>query len=158
MMKYKIQKWFSQWGIFRKKKSQWLKFRGCQNDFFRWKHFCQKKANPPDGEILDEDIYSLNRYQLKNLLDKNIHFGFFQLEDCSFKYDPETEALLKRVQRTTGEELLFDLKDQDLQQPLVLLCKEGLMSKTIAQKLRDRGVINAYFVQGGIRALLKDEE
>ena len=104
------------------------------------------------------DLYSLNRYQLKNLLDKNVYFRFFQLEDFSYSYNKEIEHLLKKVEKKVEETLLLDLKDQDLKQPIVLICDKGFASRPVAQKLRSRGFINVYFVQGGLKGLLEDEK
>ena len=145
------------------------------------------------------DLYSLNYEQLKNLLDKNIQFGFFLLEDkasdtelksnnpsasdaelksnnpsasdtelksnnpsasdTDLKRDnPLTEGplILKKAKKTTDQELLLELKNQDLKQPLVLLCEEGERSCFVAKNLRDKGFINVYFVSGGVKALLKE--
>lgn len=128
--------------------------------FYLGKHFpnagkLNQNSNKNKPQL--EEMYSLNRYQLKNLLDKNIHFGFFQLEDFSFSADKKTEDLLKKAQRKTEQELLSDLKTEDFKQPLVLICEKGLFSQKLSQKLREKGFLNVYFIEGGMRQLVKDE-
>lgn len=103
----------------------------------------------------ESDLYSLNRHQLKNLIDKNIHFGFFQVEDFA-PLEGEAVRLLEKAQRKTEEELLPELENQDLQKPLVLVCREGGISKRLSQKLRRQGFVNVYFVEEGRQGLLKD--
>ena len=107
----------------------------------------------PKKEELAE-LYSLNKGQLKNLVDKNIQFGFFQLEDFSIPCDPKTKALLKKAKRVTKKKLWLSLKNQDLKQPVVLICAKGLVSKKMSQKLRDKKFVNVYFVEGGLKGLL----
>ena len=127
----------------------------------------QKKTFSSDSEKevshstqnIEDDIslYALNRSQLKNLVDKNIHFGFFQLEDFSFPCDQEAKYLLQKAEKKTEGAILSDLKDQDLQQPLVLICNKGIISRKISQKLRDKGFVNVYFMGGGLKALLEGD-
>ena len=157
-MKSQIRKLFSWLNVFHKKKTG--KWRAVTHKmvFSRLKNFIPKRSKSCEKKTREEiDLYSLNRYQLKNLMDKNIHFGFFQLENFSCGYDRETEALLKKLKKKTEEELLSDLKDQDLKQPLVFICEKGFISKALAQKLRDHHFINVYFVKGGLKGLLKDK-
>ena len=158
-MKFQIQKLFFQLNIFRKKKFKRWRALIYKKIFSRLKKFNPKQSKSCEKKAREEiDLYSLNRYQLKNLVDKNIHFGFFQLEHFSRDCDRETGALLKNLEKKTEEELLSDLKDQDLKQPLVFICEKGFISKELAQKLRDRHFINVYFVKGGLKGLLKDKE
>ncbi len=103
----------------------------------------------------ETDLYALNRYQLKNLLDKNVYFRFFQVESFSFSYDRDIEYLLKKVKQKTKEELLMELKNQDLKQPLVLICNKGFVSQKLAQKLQNKGFVNAYCIAGGLKGLLE---
>ena len=101
--------------------------------------------------------YALNKYQLKNLLERNVHFGFFQLEDPSLDYGAELKFLLAKASKIKEEELFSKLDAQNLEQPLVLVCNQGLISSRMAKKLQDKGFINAYFIQGGVKGLLEDK-
>ncbi len=118
----------------------------------------KKTASLAQNTEDDSALYGLNRFQLQNLVNKNIHFGFFQLEDFSGHLDPGAERLKQKAKRKSERALLMELKDQDLKQPLVLICDKGLVSKEMARKLRERGFVNVYFVDGGIQALSKAEE
>jgi len=125
------------------------------NWFNKFKKWCFDKTKN-DLFVSDEsNLYSLNSYQLQNLLDKNIQFHFFQIEDFFLKEDKK--KLLKKVQKIKEEELILSLKDQDLKQPLVLICKKGKRSKKLSQVLRDKGFINVYFIEKGWEGLLKND-
>lgn len=158
-MKTQIKKIFSTFDICYKKISNIAKKGFIKNIFSKTDNIGKKQLKNYKTLSKEEiDLYSLNRYQLKNLIDKNIYFGFFQLEDFSFSYDKSVEHLLNKVKRKNEKELLLDLKSQDLKQPLILICNRGYLSRTVAQKLRDQGFINVYFVEGGLKALLETEE
>lgn len=103
-------------------------------------------------------LYTLNRFQLKNLVEKNIYFHFFQLEDFSLFCDKDTKLLLEKVKRREKEKLVLQLDDEDLKQPIVLICEKGFISKQVFQVLRAKGFINVYFVEGGLAELLKNNE
>ena len=108
-----------------------------------------------EGE--DLSMYALNKYQLKNLTDKNIHFSFFQLEDFSSPCGKDIMFLLNKAERIEAKELLLNLKDQDLKQPVVLICNKGSLSVKTAQELRVKGFLNVYFVEGGLQGLSSDD-
>lgn len=108
------------------------------------------------GKAADCDLYSLDRYQLKNLIDKNIRFIFFQIEDFSCDYDKSTQFLLMKAKRKAEEDLLSDLQSQEPKQPVVLICDKGGLSQKLSKKLRDNGFINVYFVKGGLKSLLEN--
>ena len=112
-------------------------------------------VKPPQIISPSEDsFYSLNKDQLQNLVGKNIQFRFFQLEKFSY-HNKEIAFLLKNAQAKTQKDCLSELKDQDLKQPLVLICQNGRASKKFAQELRDKGFINAYFIHKGLKGLLE---
>lgn len=102
------------------------------------------------------ELFALNRFQLKNLVDKNISFSFFQLEDFSVDVDSLTKRILLKAEKKTGDELLLCLKKQDSSHAIVLICERGDISRKMAQNLRDKGFINAYFIKGGLIALLSE--
>ena len=105
----------------------------------------------------DWKLYTLSRTQLKNLIDKNIHFHFFQLEDFSIVYEKEAALLLKKAKRVEKGKLVLELRDQDRQQPIVLICEGALISKQVFQELRQKGFINVYFIDGGLKKLMETE-
>ena len=57
-------------------------------------------------DIEEWKLYTLNLFQLQNLIDKNIFFDFFQLERFSLACDKKTKLLLKKA-RQIKEEKLF---------------------------------------------------
>lgn len=121
----------------------------------KWMQFdANKKLKPVENEV---EFYSLNWFQLKNLLDKNIAFGFFKVEDFFISNDKEYAQILKKLKRKTEEELLLELKDQNLEYPVVLICQNGGVSKSLSKKLKTQGFINVYFVKGGWTGLLESK-
>ena len=112
-----------------------------------------QKSLPEEAE--DCSLYSLDRYQLKNLIDKNIRFSFFQIEDFSCHYDRLTQFFLMKTEKKTEKELLSNLKSQDSKQPMVLICDKGQLSQQLSKKLRSQGFVNVYFVKEGLRGLLE---
>ena len=98
-------------------------------------------------ELKEEDLYSLDEYQLNNLLDKKVVFHFFSLDAFSEKdFLPPS---YKTAQIKTKEEILSQFKDQDFKQPIILICKDGVKSKSLSQVLREKGFINCYFLKKG---------
>ena len=114
--------------------------------FFSIKNFFNRSQK---NKTLEEDLYSLDSYQLNNLIEKNISFDFFQLESLNGKYKDN-----KILQKAKGkEELLSELKTKDLNKPIVLICKTGEHSKAFSKELRDKGFINVYFVKKGLQSI-----
>lgn len=147
-MRLKIQKLFSFIRILYNKSIKKI---------FHWDFVSKRKSNSVRAGFDEEDdIFSLSRFQLENLINKNIHFDFFQLENFSFDFGKKTEILLQQVKKKTEKELLSDLSDQDLQKPMVLICNKGLISKKTAEQLREKGFINVYFIKEGLQGLLKE--
>ena len=100
-----------------------------------------------------EDLYSLDEYQLNNLLDKKISFRFYSLDSL-----PENRALtsgFSKAQLKTKEEIQDELKGQDLKQPIILICKDGVQSKAFSQALREQGFINCYYLKKGFPPAVK---
>ena len=96
---------------------------------------------------LEEDLYSLDEYQLNNLLDKRVQFYFYSLDSLE-----ETKLLVSgfsKAQYKTKEDILIELKGQDLSHPIVLICKKGDSSKAFSQILREKGFINCYYLKKG---------
>ena len=112
-----------------------------------------KKMKDKKSEELEESLYSLDEYQLNNLLDKKINFRFYSLD--SF---PENTLLipgLQKAQFKTKEDIQAELKGQDFNQPLVLICQKGDKSKAFSQTLREAGFINCYYLKKGFSSGLK---
>lgn len=106
-----------------------------------------QKAEDKNSDSLEEDLYSLDEYQLNNLLDKKVNFLFFSLD--VFSKDALLPFSFQKVQVKAKEEILAELKNQDFKAPLVLICKNGDQSKAFSQTLRDKGFINCYYLKKG---------
>ena len=125
----------------------------------------QRQKKNRTQTLSEEDIYSLDGYQLKNLLDKNIHFDFFQLDSFNegsgsflqknqdILNKAEVKNQLKKAKLKTKEEILFQLKTEDFQKPIVLICQTGSDSKKLSQELRVKGFFNVYFLRKGLQSL-----
>ena len=111
---------------------------------------------PKDKKSLKKQpsFHSIDKVQLKNLIDKRIHFNFFQVEKLMMgEESSEIETLVNRSQFKTEEEIFYFIKDKDQNSPFVFLCKNGLTSEKIAVDLREKGYINAYYVEKGLAGL-----
>ncbi len=99
-------------------------------------------------------FYSIDKVQLKNLIDKQIQFHFFRVETLEMKEkSSEVEILVKRSEfKTEGEVFLF-VENKELNCPFVFLCNTGLVSEKISRNLREKGYINAYYVEKGLMGL-----
>ena len=106
----------------------------------------------------EKALYALEHSQLVNLQYKNIHFLFFQLEDFPLFKDCGIKQLLQKAEKKEGRELLPLLKGKDLAQPIILICGKGRVSMKWANKLRDEGFINVYYVKDGLQGLLRADK
>ena len=122
-------------GVFQKKSTSKTKYK------------TSPKGEDTNSDSLEEGLYSLDEYQLNNLLDKKINFLFFSLD--VFSKDALLPFSFQKIQVKTKEEILAELKSQDLKVPLVLICKSGDQSKAFSQTLRDKGFINCYYLKKG---------
>ena len=98
-----------------------------------------------------EDLYSLNGHQLKNLLEKNISFQFFSLSEAP--EDTGLNKVFQKAQLKSEKEILDCLKNQDLKQPVILVCEEGALSQAFSKQLREKGFVNCYFLKKGFQSI-----
>ena len=122
-------------------------------------HFFKKKK--PNKQAIqtfsEDDLYSLDGRQLKNLLDKNIYFDFFQLDSLTEEIALKLKKYLQKAQLKTKEEVLFQLKEEkDFKKPIVLICERGESSKIFSRKVRTQGFTNVYFIKKGFQSLMED--
>ena len=66
----------------------------------------------PTQSLSEDDLYCLDGHQLKNLLDKNIHFDFFQLD--SVNENKQIKTLLKKARLKDKKEILSQLCQSQL--------------------------------------------
>ena len=104
----------------------------------------------------EEEIYSIDLFQLENLLLKKIHFHLFKTEDFPIEsaLSPVVKEALQKAQTVLGEKAaLSALRGRGKEEPIVLVCATGAHSQKTAQKLREKGCFNAYFLKDGANSL-----
>ena len=112
----------------------------------------QKKKEEKNKE--DISFYSIDKNQLRNLVEKKIPFFFFKLENLPPLKSPEAKFLLEKAEQKTEEEIFSFLKDKVSEQPLVFICKSGSISKQLSKKLQNMGYKNAYYMEKGFQSFL----
>ena len=127
------------------------KFQFLKKYFLEFKRRENKKAK---SSLLEDDLFSLDGYQLTNLLDKNIHFDFFQLDTLNQEIEGKLKKYFQKAQLKTQEEILFQLEGEDINKPIILICKTGEASKKTSRVLRAKGFVNVYFMKKGFQSLL----
>ena len=103
----------------------------------------------------EEDIYCIEELQMKNLITKRIHFHFFKMED--FSLENINSSVLKEVlskMKVREKDSIFSLlKDCKKEEPVVLVCRTGEVSKALSKELRDKGYRNTYYLKKGVSGL-----
>ena len=111
-------------------------------------------------KLVDEnyDHYSIEIFQLENLINNNISFLFFNLS-LDFPIKDSTDfifSVLKLSTANTERDIKKKLKKMEKSKPVVLICEKGDRSCELAQFLQKKGFINTFFVKGGIVSLVKE--
>ena len=105
-----------------------------------------------------EDPFSIEIFQLENLISNRIPFLFFNL-NSSFSAKNEEgfiSSIMKVSQSITPLEVKEKLKNTDKAEPIILICETGSQSATLVQRLQKEGFINTFFIKGGIISLMKE--
>ena len=108
-----------------------------------------------DKGSLEEDLYFISVSQLESLITKRIHFHFFKLEDFSTERvaSPVLREALQKMETMKKDYLNSHLKDYQKEEPLVLICKDGGISKKLSKELRDKDYYNTYYIKDGVQGL-----
>ena len=104
----------------------------------------------------NQDDFSIELFQLENLINNNISFLFFNLSsNFSIKDygDLASSLLIKLSQAGTELEIKEQLRQTDKSKPVVLICEKGDRSRDLALRLQKKGFINTFFIKGGIISL-----
>ena len=104
------------------------------------------------GEREEDDIYSVDIFQLENLILKKIHFHLIKTEEFPLAAlrSPAAQKALQSAQTALGEKAALSLlRGRGKEEPVVLVCKTGAISKELARKLRKKGRFNSYFLKAG---------
>ncbi len=109
-----------------------------------------------DHEESKED-FSIDLFQLENLINNNVSFLFFNLSSHFSLKDNGgfTSSVLQLSQASTEQEIEKHLRQTDKSKPVVLICEEGDQSCDLALRLQKKGFINTFFVKGGIVSLVE---
>ena len=90
---------------------------------------------------------SLSHFQLENLL---LHSIFFEV--CFIEpLDKDSFSLCEELLKHKKPIKLSKLKNKDT--PVVLFCTDGRLSSYEQKKLEQKGYKNAFYFQGGLKAL-----
>lgn len=118
-----------------------------------------KKPGPPSPDPFAEDLYSIDSTQLENLITKKIHFHFFKLEPISSELSPPSPVIEKTLQKgklVDKNQLFSILKTREKEEPLVLVCRGGEISRALSEELREKGHFNTYYIKDGFEGLVKE--
>ena len=105
----------------------------------------------------NEDDFSIEMFQLENLINNNISFSVFNLSSNFLVKDGGdfVSSFLKLSQAGTELEIKEELIQMDKSKPVVLICEKGDQSRDLALQLQKEGFINSFFVKGGIISLIE---
>lgn len=104
----------------------------------------------------NREQYSINGFQLENLISNNIAFLFFNLSaDFTVESSSEFMSLVFKLSVINTEaEIKNKINKSEKQNPIILICKNGDKSSEFAQSLYKEGYINTFFLEGGIVSLI----
>lgn len=122
--------------------------------FFKRIFLLRKKKAPSEKEI-DQEDFSIDVFQLENLINNQVSFLFFNLSACVPSEGNYVSSLLKSSQSADEEVVKQTIKEMDKSKPIVLICERGGQSRKLSIFLQEQGFINAFFVKGGIVTLGK---
>ncbi len=95
---------------------------------------------------------NIGSYQLRNLLANRVKFQYFDLRRDS---PSPGHPLLGGSQRISSD-ALEDFLVQSATPPdaaIVLICADGLVSRSVGDRLEAKSYINVFVVEGGVAAL-----
>lgn len=114
-----------------------------------------KKQAPLKKGVDQEEDFSIDVFQLENLVNNQVSFLFFNLSAHVPSEGGYASSLLRSSQSVEEETLKRKIEGIDKSKPIVLICETGGQSRKWSDFLRKEGFINAFFVKGGIVALNK---
>lgn len=99
------------------------------------------------------DVMAIGRYQLENLFRAGVRFTYFDIRDSGTQV--LSNELLAGATAVPANEVLSRLQAQSAapDTAILLICEDGVKSKTVAQQLEEAGFMNVYRVEGGVAAL-----
>ena len=122
--------------------------------FFKRIFLLHKEKAPSEKEI-DQEDFSIDVFQLENLINNQISFLFFNFNSDFPLKNSYASTLLQSSQPINEMVIQEKVKEMDKSKPIVLICENGDQSRKWSDMLRKEGFINVFFVKGGIVALDK---
>lgn len=110
-------------------------------------------------------VLFIGEYQLKNLQANNVNFSFFDLRSSIDQVAEKTSSnegmnshlasLLRGSMSAAPDLILQKLEKQSVAKndPIVLICEDGVKSFSLAIKLAQNDFINVFVLKGGVAAL-----
>lgn len=98
-------------------------------------------------------------FQLSNLVRNKVPFALYALDlTLPQKLQGPLSQMMQGVQFFASENFIENLLKIDLKlnHPIVLLCQNGKLSESMAEKLSELGYINVYSIKDGWENLSKD--
>lgn len=94
----------------------------------------------------------LELFQLENLILNQTQFHFFFLRNSDSR---ELPKILLSASTTSAEDLKAKALAQNFskQEPIVLVCEDGIESTRVAKWLMSRDFINVYVLENGVQSL-----
>ena len=123
--------------------------------FFKRIFLLHKKQAPLEKGVDQEEDFSLEVFQLENLINNQISFLFFNFSSDFSLEGSYASTLLQSSQPINEMVLQEKVREIDKSKPIILICENGAQSRKWSDFLRKEGFINAFFVKGGIVALDK---
>ena len=121
--------------------------------FFKKIFLLHKKKVPLEKSVNQEEDFSIDVFQLENLINNQVSFLFFNFYPDFSLESSYVSTLLKSSQPINEMVIQEKIKEMDKSKPIVLICENGDKSCKWSDILRKEGFINAFFVKGGIVAL-----
>ena len=110
------------------------------------------------------DDCAVNDFQLENLINNHVPFLLFYvsvLQDSTnemlnnLSQDSILKNCVQKMQVVADmSQLRKKLKNIPANQPVVLICQDGVKSSRLAYQLRKKNFVNMFFVEGGMEKLL----
>ena len=122
--------------------------------FFK-KIFLLGKKKSPLRVDEDQEDFSIELFQLENLINNQVSFLFFNLSSHISSEENDISSVLKLSRAGTEQEIQKQLEQTDKSKPVVLICEKGDQSHDLALRLQKKGFINTFFVKGGIVSLIE---
>ena len=108
----------------------------------------KKNASLENNE--DQEDFSIEIFQLENLINNQISFLFFNFNSNFSIKGSYASSLLQSSQPIDETIIQEKVKEMDKSKPIILVCENGDQSRKWSDFLRKEGFINAFFVKGGI--------